>query len=275
MTIKRKWINILAAFIFCLFLFLHFDGYEIFIFQDSTLPKGYSFQLDQPFEEIVMKANDGATIHGLLLKTKNHPRGIILYFHGNRNNLSRWAHECAYLTNYGYEVFVVDYRGYGKSTGLRNEANFYADAYLAYQHCKLNFPTEKIIAYGRSLGTGPACWLAANANLQALVLETPYTQFTDLIEQKMLGFPMRWFLDYRFDNLQQLKNIEEPVLIVHGTRDKLIPISHAQTLSKVCKHPYSNLVVVKGGDHNNLPTYQTYKDGLKVFLEKAALNSPQ
>ena len=96
MTIKRKWIPILAAFFFCVFLFLHFDAYEVFIFQDGALPKDYKFQLQQPFEEITMKANDGASINGLLLKTKNTPKGIILYFHGNRNNLSRWASECAY-----------------------------------------------------------------------------------------------------------------------------------------------------------------------------------
>lgn len=272
MTIKRKWIPILAAFFFCVFLFLHFDAYEVFIFQDGALPKDYKFQLQQPFEEITMKANDGASINGLLLKTKNTPKGIILYFHGNRNNLSRWASECAYLTDYGYLVLVVDYRGYGKSTGIRNEANFYADAYLAYQHCKTLFPPEKIVAYGRSLGTGPACWLAANAKLQALVLETPYTRFTDLVEQKVLGFPMRWFLNYQFDNLNQLRNIDEPVLIVHGTDDSLIPISHAQSLSKVCKHPNSSFLVVKGGGHNNLPTYQTYKDGLDYFLKKADKN---
>lgn len=275
MTMKRKWAPILAAFFFCVLLFFHFDWYEVFIFQDGTLPKDYTFQLNHDFEEITLKANDGASINCLLLKTKNPPKGIILYFHGNRNNLSRWANECAYLTNYGYQVLVMDYRGYGKSTGLRNEANFYADAYLAYQKCKKSFPSEKIIAYGRSLGSGPACWLAANAELQALVLETPYTRFTDLIEQKVLGLPMRWFLDYQFDNLSQLKNITEPVLIIHGTDDKLIPISHAQTLTKACQHPNSTFLIVQGGGHNNLPTYQTYKEGLDQFLKMTNRNLSQ
>lgn len=266
MTKGRKKTNVILAIIFVIFLFLHFDGYEVFIFQDGMLPPDYTFNLSQPFSEVNLKAGDGANLHAILLPSKNPPKGIILYFHGNRGNLSRWADECSYLTKYDYHVMVIDYRGYGKSTGKRSEANFYSDAFLAYQHCRKSFPPEQIVVYGRSLGTGPACWLAANAQIQALILETPYTQFAQLVDEKVWGLPMHWFLDYLFDNQMQLKHTLEPVWIVHGTHDELIPLEHAQILSKECTHSGSSILVVENGRHNNLPTFKSYQQGLEKFL---------
>ncbi len=262
----KKWGTPILSLLGVLILFLHFDLYEGLIFRGEKLPQQTHFTFNFPFEERNFQANDGGLINAVLMKTQKPAKGIIIYNHGNKDNLNRWANESHYLTQLGYDVMVYDYRGYGKSTGQRSESNFYGDAWLVYQQCLKLYPADSIIVYGRSLGTGPASWLAANARIKATVLETPYTNMTDLIEDQLLGFPMRWFLNYTFDNSLHLKNTKSPVFIVHGTEDKLIPVRHAHELAATFSHPKSQLLIIPGGQHNNLRNYRSYQKSLVAFF---------
>ena len=262
----KKWGKAILIMTAVLILSLHFDLYEALIFRGEKLPRQTHFTFDLPFEELNFQANDGGQINAVWMKTQIPSKGIIIYNHGNKDNLIRWANESQYLTQLGFDVMVYDYRGYGKSTGQRSESNFYGDAWLIYQQCLKLYPADSIIVYGRSLGTGPACWLAANAPIKAAVLETPYTNMTDLIEDQLLGFPMRWFLNYSFDNSLHLKNTQSPVFIVHGTEDQLISVKHAYKLAANFNHPKSYLLVIPGGQHNNLRNYSSYQKSLAAFL---------
>lgn len=267
----RKGLYVLSTLIFVFVLLLHFDAYEVFIFRGKKLPQQHRFQFSFPFQEFTFQANDGGSINAILLNAPKPAKGLILYFHGNKDNLDRWANEAHDLCNFGYDVMVYDYRGYGKSKGERNEATFYGDAWLLYQQCAKMYPKDSILIYGRSLGTGTASWLAANAKVKALLLETPYTDMVNLIENQVLGFPMHWFLNYKFDNLAQLSTLNLPVFIIHGTNDQLISADHARKLASVCTHPASQLIIIANGGHNNLRSFDTYQKSLEQFLSSIRL----
>lgn len=267
----RKGLYVLSMLLFVFLLLLHFDAYEVIIFRGKKLSRQHQYHFSFPFQEFTFKANDGGSINAILLKATQPSRGLILYFHGNKDNLDRWAREAHYLCNFGYDVMVYDYRGYGKSTGERNESSFYGDAWLLYQQCTKLYPWDSILIYGRSLGTGPASWLAANAKVKALLLETPYTDMVNLIKDQVFGFPMHWFLNYKFDNLAQLTTLNQPVFIVHGTNDHLISANHARKLAKVCNHPASVLILIPNGGHNNLRSFDAYQKNLEQFLTSIRL----
>ena len=129
---------------------------EKFIFLDEELPQDYSFESNIPFEEIILLAQDEGRLNALYFKADS-SQGVILYFHGNRGNLTRWADIAAPMTEYGYDVLVMDYRGFGKSTGKRNQANLLADAELFIAGVRSDtkrrsdHPLWKIIRYRLSL----------------------------------------------------------------------------------------------------------------------------
>ena len=146
---------------------------EKFIFLSTKLDQDYVYQFEHEFEELFIETEDGARLNGLHFKQEN-PRGIIVYYHGNAGDLSRWGLITSYFLKFNYEVLVMDYRGYGKSTGKISEAALYNDANLFYDKAKEQFPERNIIVYGRSLGTAIAANVASKNNPKKLVLETPF-----------------------------------------------------------------------------------------------------
>lgn len=162
---------------------------EKLIFFPQKLNKNYQFQFEQKFEELNIKATDGKLLNGLLFKAES-SKGLIFYLHGNAGDLSSWGDVAKTYTDLNYDVFIFDYRSYGKSEGQINGQNqMFEDNQTAYDELKKKYSEEKIIVLGYSIGTGLASKLASTNNPKLLILQAPYYNLTDMMKQKFSLIP--------------------------------------------------------------------------------------
>jgi uncharacterized protein len=237
------------------------------IFYPGKLSEGFRFDPEGHGEEIFLKTADGERISALYFQgTKPE---VILYFHGNAGNLSGWQFVAEDFTQPGYSVFIIDYRGYGKSSGEISEQGFYNDADAAYNflvHDK-KVPAGNIIVYGRSIGSGVAVELASKHPVRGLVLEAPYASLPALANEKLPLFFPSLYLKYKFDNIRKINSVKSPVIFIHGTTDTLIPPSHSERLFKTFKGK-KEIIIVAGGSHNDLNAYPEYQKFLSERLSR-------
>ena len=190
---------------------------------------------------------------------------VILYFHGNADNLSRWGQYAPELMAHGYDVIMIDYRGFGKSTGEATEQNMYSDAHLFYEYASQCYDKENIVLYGRSIGTGVVSELASNVCSKKVILETPFYSIEDIIDKR---FPLLWVpgeLHFKFENGKKINQIVSPVHIVHGTKDRVVPLESALELKAHLKESDS-FTIIEQGKHKNLSEFQQYHEFLSSIL---------
>lgn len=225
------------------------------------------FILGSKFTEYFLDAEYGGKIHAIRIHT-GRPRGCILYFHGNTGSIPRWGLIAEELTSFGFEIFLPDYRGFGKSTGKRSEEILYADALLCYQKVREFYPDEQICIYGRSLGTSMAAWLSARVNAGAVVLETPFNNLIEVAMHSSKIIPAKLFLKYTFRNDLHLKRTTSPVLIAHGTKDKIVPYKSGLRLYKSIEdNPNAEMLTIPGGKHSNLNGFPVFYTTLERFFD--------
>ncbi len=237
------------------------------MFLPTTLPQDHIFTFDHPFEEHFLKTGDGAVINTLHFKATN-PVGTIFYLHGNAGDLQRWGTIVSYLVDLNYDVYIIDYRTYGKSIGDLSEKAMYADAQRTYDHLKEMVPEENIIIYGRSLGTGMATYLASENKPSKLILETPYYSIADVAKHRFPIFPVSRLLKYKFPSNEFIKEVNCETIIFHGTDDLVVPYSSGEKLFEVSDKQKTTFITIEGGTHNDLVTFDNYNDQLKLFLKQ-------
>jgi fermentation-respiration switch protein FrsA (DUF1100 family) len=227
------------------------------IFFPGKLAANFDLKLKQHQQSVFLKTEDGERIHGVYCKGSR-PE-VILYFHGNAGDLNGWKFVTEDFTALGYNILIIDYRGYGKSSGSISEQGFYADAEATHSYLlqSKHFQANQIIIYGRSIGTGVAVELASRHGARALVLESPYTSLGSLANEKLPFFFPSLYLRFNFNNLKKIGNITCPVVLVHGTKDELIPAAHSQKLMKAITSE-KKLFLIEGGGHNDLNSFQDY-----------------
>ena len=263
-----KRIKIVLSSILSLYLLLMgilYTFQEKLIFLPEEISIDYSYNFPFSFEEVNLKTDDGETINALHLKSEN-PKGIILFFHGNKGNLIRWGEITSYFTQYQYDVFVIDYRGYGKSTGSFNETKMYKDALLSYQYVKKQYREDQIIVYGRSLGTTFAAKVASENNPKHVVLEAPFYSLHNAANHKYKVIP-KFLLHFKFNSYQMIPKITSPITIFHGTHDVVTPFKGSQQLFDLISSSTKELILLKEGTHHNLRDFKEYRNALKVILD--------
>ena len=162
------------------------------IFQSARLPKDFKFDYQQKFEEINIKSFDGTNLNGLLFKAEN-SKGLIFYLHGNAGTLETWGKIAKIYTKHGYDIFILDYRSFGKSDGeIENEEQLNKDVSVVYKKLSSRYPENKIIITGYSIGSVLATILASQNKPKALILQAPYYSFTVLQNCRVREF--RFFL---------------------------------------------------------------------------------
>lgn len=238
---------------------------EKIIFLPTQLAPDYEYQFERDFEELVLETKDGAKLNALHFKRPN-PKGLILYFHGNAGDLSRWGEITAYFDRFNYEVLVMDYRTYGKSTGKLDEAKLYEDAELFYTKALSLVSEEKLVVYGRSLGCTFATSVAANHNPSQLILETPFYGLEALVKEKYPILPLQSLLKYQFPSFQFVPRITCVTTIIHGTEDTVVPYVNGEKLHQEFDEGQSQFITVVGGDHNDLVNFETYHSTMKRLL---------
>ena len=228
---------------------------EKLIFYSSEIPKDYVFQFDLDFEELFLTSDDGAVLNGLHFKQPS-PKGVILYCHGNAGELNHWGFWAQELSNrYQYDVVIWDYRGYGKSTGKRRQQLMLDDGFLFYEYCKKHFSEGEITIFGRSLGGFFATHIAKDTNPDKLIIESAPTSLLNIAEKEYPLLPSKWLLKFRFQSDRNIPKIEVPTYFIHGTDDKLVPYAHGEALFKLSGAKTKELFKVKGGDHNDLASF--------------------
>jgi hypothetical protein len=236
------------------------------IFRPDKLKTDHVFRFDAPCEEHFFTTPDGEQINGLFFSThQSSKKGIILYFHGNSDNLQRWAGYHNDFTSRGYDFLAIDYRGYGKSTGKVGEQNMYKDAKMVYDWVADQYEEDEIILYGRSLGTGVASNVASTNPAKMLILETPYNNIRTAIKKNAPFLWLPFKFNYKFPNDEHLKEVEYPVHIFQGTKDRIVPYASASLLKPLLKEE-SNFVTIKDGKHKNLRSFKKYQKRLDKIL---------
>lgn len=260
----RKMIYGILIFIVLGLAFFYFYQERLLFLPGESLPKNYTYNFSEPFKEINLNTKDGETINTIHFTLEN-PKGVVLFFHGNRGNLQRWGNIVTYLLDYNYEVFVMDYRHYGKSTGSFDEKAMYQDAIKAYQHLRKSYDENQIVVYGRSLGSTFAARVGATFKPKHVVLEAPFYNIKEAIKF-YFPFPPVFLLKYYFRTDKDLPKIMSPLTIFHGTEDNTTAFEDSKKLFSLAKSTHKEFVPIPDATHHNIINFEIYKDKLKRIL---------
>ncbi len=257
---------ILTLFIIYLFLALLFYVFQTHVFFfPSTTPSDYTYNFPYTHEEVYITTHDQEQIHGLFFPQEN-TKGTILYFHGNAGSLASWGWIAEDFQNFNYDLLIIDYRTYGKSTGKLSEQNLYRDAQTVYDFVKMNKPDHEIIIYGRSIGTGVAVDLAAKLDPALLILEAPFTNLPDLAWQHFPGFPYHLLSRFQFRSDKKTGKINCPVHIFHGTIDKIIPDEFGKKLFQAFPPGQAEFYSIEGAGHNDVNDFEQYQKAIAAIF---------
>ena len=225
------------------------------IYHPSRYPEGdWSLSRDgfKPID-CLFKTEDGVEIHAWYIKADK-PVGTLLYFHGNAGNLSHRAPILEQLVAHDLSVLIIDYRGFGRSQDVKpSEDGLYQDGRAAWRYLTETekVPPERIVLMGNSLGGTVACQLAGEVKCAGLIMQSSFTSIGDMSKEVIPLLPLGWALRHKMRNLEKLRTITLPKLLIHGKRDEIIPFSHGERLMAAAAEPKEFYPIAHAG-HNDL-----------------------
>jgi len=240
---------------------------EGFFFYPTKLSPNYPFSQFENKKELFYDTPNNGKINALLFESTWPSKGILIYSHGNSRSLDDWAWVHQDFVSLGYDFLVYDYRTFGKSTGVLNEANLYSDIRHLIKEISETYPLENIVLFGRSLGAAMATQMATEFAVKCLILETPFSSMLSMAHASVPYIPVKYVLRYKFNNKRKMKSLKCPVHILHGTQDELIPLRHANKLYKANGDAKSSLTIIAHGTHNNLSQFEKYHQTLRKILQ--------
>lgn len=266
---KRKlifrWLKIIV-FIYSLVGISFYYLQDKILFHPEPLPSDYNYSFSFPHKEINIPYTKESIINIIQFpSTESYCKGVVLYFHGNEKNIGRYAEYAPRFTQQGYEVWMIDYPGFGKSTGSFEEKILYDWALALYKFSRTRFPPDSIIIYGKSLGTGIAAELASIRDCRQLILETPYYDFQSIVGDWLHIYPLNRLMRFKIPTWQYLQKVDAPVTIFHGTSDWIISYSNASRLKPYLKEK-DQFITIEGGGHNDLYIFPTVLQKLDSIL---------
>jgi len=270
MYLRRKkifrWIKIIVV------LYV-LGGTVLYLFQDYilfhpvTLKRNHRYTFSELHKEINIPINERSNLNIVQFLTGDSlPKGLVLYFHGNKKNISWYEKYTPYFTRHGYEVWMIDYPGFGKSTGKLTEENLYDWSEILYRFAGSRFPADRILIYGKSMGTGIAAYLASREDCQRLILETPYYDFPSVVKHYLPFYPVSRMLHYQLPTYRFITRVKAPITVFHGTDDGVVTYGNSLRLQKMFK-PGDELITIKNGSHNDLYEFRETIQKLDSLLE--------
>lgn len=222
------------------------------------------------YEDVFVDTEDGVRLHGWYIP-RHGSKQALLFFHGNAGNISHRGASVEIFHRLGLNVFIFDYRGYGKSQGKPDEKGLYKDARAAWRYLskERGFGQEEIILFGRSLGGAVAAELAAEIQPGGLILESTFSSAKDVANAVFPVLSRLIFLRYDFDTATHVRRVACPVLVLHSPDDEIIPFRLGEKVFQAAKEPKS--FVKMRGDHNSgiLMSQPDYERALGVFVSLA------
>lgn len=260
-----KWLKRFLYFI----LFLYVLGCSVvylqqerMIFQPTTLPQSFQFWAG---EETYIPVADDVNLHAMWLRSPR-PKGVVLYWHGNRGSNRRCLRQAENLAGLGYDVLMPDYRGFGKSDGsIQSEEQIFADAQAIYDWLQQYYQENQIVLVGYSLGSGVATYLASENTPRHLCLVAPYQSMLAMKEM-FAPFIPSFLLKYPLRNDLRLPEVDLPVTLFHGSRDELIPYDHSVYLQTLVPER-GKLVRLNGTGHRGAIFSRTLRRELTTILQ--------
>jgi uncharacterized protein len=241
---------------------------ERMLFFPTPLPAGHRLAVEPDVHEVAVPVEGGAQLSVLHLRLAS-PRGVVVFLPGNAGNLASWFPETLPYRAAGLDLVMPDYRGYGKSTGrITSEAQLHADVRAVWAHVAQRYEGLPLVVYGRSLGSALAARLAADLAEAgrppaATVLVSPFTRAADVLDEAYPWIPA-FALRYPLDTTAALERIPAPVLLLHGSRDEVIPVAHSRRLAD--RHSQARLVVVDGAGHQDIHRHAAYQEAMAQIL---------
>lgn len=243
---------------------LYFNQESLF-FHASKLDENHQFTFSNKPEEVRIKTSDTIHLHGLLFKAQK-SKGLVFYLHGNTGTVETWGNIAPNYTNLGYDIFILDYRGFGKSEGeISSEKQLFSDISAAYNQLKKQYQEKNIIVTGYSIGSGMAAYLASKNHPKALILQAPYYCLEDLATDKFPIVP-NFIVKYKIPTFEFIKKVKAPIYIFHGTEDYVIPYENATQLSVFLK-PNDKLFTLENQGHLGVNDNETFLVKLKEILK--------
>ncbi len=262
-----NWVKILII-LYCLVNFSIYYFQDYFLFHPTPLARNHKYDFSVPYTELNIPYDAGTNLNVIqFAATGPVKKGVVLYFHGNKKNIAWYAKYVPAMTKKGYEVWMPDYPGFGKSTGKLTEKRLYDYSLQVYKLARARYQPENIVIYGKSMGTGIAAYLASRSDCKELILETPYYSMHSLMAHYFPVFAVTKLIHYRLPTFEYLPRVNAPVTIFHGTSDWVIPYSNARQLQTVLK-PGDQFITLPGGSHNDLNDFPQMKHSLDSLLSE-------
>jgi uncharacterized protein len=270
-------VRILAFIGFLLIAYLILAGF-LSIFQRSFIyypntrnvnPR--DLQVEDVYQVVNVETKDRLSLKGWYHASSRADMPVIVWFHGNGGHYAAQAVLMESYVDAGYGALLVGYRGYSGNPGKPSEVGLYRDAaaWMNYLINQLNINSEYIILYGESLGSGVAVEMATRYDVGAVILQSPYSSVIDIALWKFPILPIRLMLHDRYDSISKIENVSEPLLVIHGAKDKVIPIRYGKKLFARAQQDRTFYEVMEAG-HNDLHQYGIDKKVL-AFLERVYL----
>jgi hypothetical protein len=253
-----------------------------FAFQDQLLFQPSSRLLATPddagmnYETVHLDTEDGETLHGWWIPAPDVSRGTssgpgaktLLFFHGNAGNISGRLESVQQFHRLGLNVLIVDYRGYGQSTGSPSEQGIYKDAEACWQHLTeaRGIAPKDIVVFGRSMGGGPATWLASSHKPGAVILESVFTNVPDIGAHHYSFLPVRALATNQFDNESRMAEIDAPKLHIHSREDRVVPFKLGRRVFEAASEPKQFLEIEGGHNDGFLLSVDEYLRTIDDFL---------
>ncbi len=260
-----RWLKILIL-VYCSVGIALYFLQEKFLFHPEKIAASSNFSFSNPHKEFFIPLNENDSISLVKFQHEGSYRGAVVYYHGNRENINHYAEFAPNFTRNGYDVWMMDYAGFGKSTGKLSEKKLYDDAMQVFKFVHATVPADSIIIFGKSLGTGIATYVAANNTCKRLILETPYYSVEKLAAHFFFMYPFSNMSTYKIPTYKYLQDVKAPVSIFHGTDDGTVPFSQALLLKENFKAG-DELISIKDGEHNNLNDFKLFHEKLDSLLK--------
>jgi len=238
---------------------------ESMLFYPKKLPVDYKFAFKGRYDECSIDVDTKTSLNGLLFHADS-SKGLVFFLHGNGGAIDSWGNIAGvYLQNH-YDLFILDYRGYGKSQGrISSEKQLNRDIQIAYDSLKATYNESSIVIIGYSIGTGLAAHLASTNNPKMLILDAPYYNLPDLAHQYIKILPS-FLIRYKFRTNECIPKIKCPVIIFHGNMDEVIYLGSSFKLKELFK-PGDRLIVLDGQKHNGINDNRVYRAELRKLLK--------
>jgi len=236
------------------------------IFHPEKLPKDHRFEFINEFEEINLSTDDGNVLNGLLLKADN-SIGLVVFYHNHSGNIEYWSRFALFLNKLDHDVLLMDYRGFGKSTGKFNEKSLLSDAVLWYSFVLDRYSEELISVYGRGIGATLATYVASLNKPKRLCLESPLFNINYVAKAHYPYLPTKILSKYKFETDKYIVDVNSKIYIFHGKQNKFVNYKNSLMLQALSKGNME-LFIIPDANHYNLINNSFYLNKIAEICKK-------